>query len=83
MKSRSKILIVLWEIADFGIIAGASTCIFDLAQKSKDCGKIPSQLATVRDSNSWVQGGKPYLLNGFEELEKIYHNMYQGVLYPV
>ena len=25
---------------------------------------------TVRDSNSWVQGGKPYLLNGFEELKK-------------
>ena len=28
------------------------------------------QIATVRDSNSWVKGGKPYLLNGFEELKK-------------
>ena len=25
---------------------------------------------TVRDSKSWVQGGKPYLLNRFEELKK-------------
>ena len=29
-----------------------------------------ADMATVRDSNSWVQGGKPYLLNGFEELKK-------------
>ena len=28
------------------------------------------RIDTVRDSNSWVQGGKPYLLNGFEELKK-------------
>ena len=54
----------------FSNIKNRGFLVWKIFQYHEDQWNNEWRRSTVRDSNSWVQGGKPYLLNGFEELKK-------------